>query len=141
MKTFNCDECSKYNKNQKLLQHMEKEHNTTYEKTADYESEQCKKKFTQSRNLIQHLKTFHRCQTYAKCKQCTQILVIFHSVPDMRKTLMILTQRFPRRLSTVWSYKRNKLLESFFSLSVYKRTTKLMCSPLLRSISKTLNYL
>ena len=74
MKTFNCDECSKkYNKKQKLLQHMEKEHNTKYEETADYECGQCNKKFTQSRNLIQHLKTVHRCQTYAKCKQCTQI--------------------------------------------------------------------
>ena len=74
MKTFNCDECSKkYNKKQKLLQHMEKEHNTKYEKTADYECGQCNKKFTQSRNLIQHLKTVHRCQTYAKCMQCTQI--------------------------------------------------------------------
>ena len=74
MKTFNCDECSKkYNKKQKLLQHMEKEHNTKYEKTASYECGQCNKKFTQSRNLIQHLKTVHGCQTYTKCKQCTQI--------------------------------------------------------------------
>ena len=74
MKTFNCDECSKkYNKKQKLLQHMEKEHNTKYEKTASYECGQCNKKFTQSRNLIQHLKTVHGSQTYTKCKHCTQI--------------------------------------------------------------------
>ena len=74
MKTFNCDECSKkYNKKQKLLQHMEKEHNTKYEKTADYECGQCNKKFTQSRNLIQRLKRVHRCRNYAKCKHCTQI--------------------------------------------------------------------
>ena len=74
MKTFNCDECSKkYNKKQKLLQHMEKEHNTKYEKTAHYECGQCNKKFTQSRNLIQHSKTVHGCQTYTKCKQCTHI--------------------------------------------------------------------
>ena len=53
--------------------HIEKEHNTKHEKTADYECGQCNKKFSQSRNLIQHLKTVHRCQTYAKCKQCTQI--------------------------------------------------------------------
>ena len=37
MKTFNCDEfLKKYNKKQKLLQPMEKEHNTKYEKTASY---------------------------------------------------------------------------------------------------------
>ena len=52
---------------------MEKEHNTKYEKTASYECGQCNKKFTQSRNLIQHLKTVHGCQTYTKCKHCTQI--------------------------------------------------------------------
>ena len=74
MKTFNCDECSKkYNKKQKLLQHMEKEHNTKLEKAASYECGQGNKKFTQSRNLIQHLKTVHGSQTYTKCKHCTQI--------------------------------------------------------------------
>ena len=52
---------------------MEKEHNTKYEKTASYECGQCNKKFTQSRNLIQHLKTVHGSQTYTKCKHCTQI--------------------------------------------------------------------
>ena len=47
---------------------MEKQHNVKYEKTADYECGQCNRR----RNLIQHLKTVHRCQTFAKCKQCTQ---------------------------------------------------------------------
>ena len=74
MKTFNCDECSKkYNKKQKLLQHMEKEHNTKYEKTADYDCGVFGSKFTESRGVIRHLKTVHGCQTYTKCKQCTQI--------------------------------------------------------------------
>ena len=74
MKTFNCDECSKkYNKKQKLLQHMEKEQNTKYEKTASYECGICGSKFTLSRNVILHLKTVHGCQTYTKCKHCTQI--------------------------------------------------------------------
>ena len=74
MKTFNCDECSKkYNKKQKLLQHMEKEHSTKYEKTASYECGICGSKFTASRNVIRQLKTVHGCQTYTKCKHCTQI--------------------------------------------------------------------
>ena len=74
MKTFNCDECSKkYNKKQKLLQHMEKEQNTKYEKTGSYECGICNNKFTESRSVIRHLKTVHGCQTYTKCKQCTQI--------------------------------------------------------------------
>ena len=51
MKIFNFDECSKkYNKEQKLLQRLEKNHNTKYDKTADYECGQWK--FTQSKNLI-----------------------------------------------------------------------------------------
>ena len=76
MKTFNCDECSKkYNKKQKLLQHMEKEHNTKYEKTASYECGTCSNKLTVSRNVIRHLKTVHGCQTFTKCKHCTQIYV------------------------------------------------------------------
>ena len=74
MKTFNCDECSKkYSRKQKLLQHMEKEHNAKLEKTASYESGSCSNKFTESRSVIRHLKTVHRCQTYTKCKHCTQI--------------------------------------------------------------------
>ena len=74
MKTFSCDECSKKNsRKEKLLQHMEKEHNTKYEKAADYKCRQYKKKITQSRNLIQHLETVQGVLTYAKCKQCTQI--------------------------------------------------------------------
>ena len=40
-------------------------------KTASYERELSNRKFTQSRNLIQHLKTVHACQTYVKCKHCT----------------------------------------------------------------------
>ena len=33
MKTFNCDECSKkYSRKEKLLQHMEKEHNIKQKK-------------------------------------------------------------------------------------------------------------
>ena len=74
MKTFNCDECSKkYSRKEKLLQHMEKEHNTKLEKTASYECGICSNKFTESRNVIRHLKTVHGCQTYTKCKHCTQI--------------------------------------------------------------------
>ena len=135
MNTFNCDECSKkYNKKQKLMQHMEKEHDTKHEKTADYECGQCNKKFTQSKNLIQHLKTVQRCQTYAKLKQCKQIYGDNSSCARNEEDSHF-KQSFPRRLNAVWSYKRNKLLESFFTRSGYKRTTKLMFSPLLRSIS------
>ena len=37
MKTFNYDKCSKkYSRKEKLLQHMEKEHNIKQEKTANY---------------------------------------------------------------------------------------------------------
>ena len=43
-----------------------------------------------------------------------KFMATLHRVLDMRKTLMVITQRFPRRLNAVWSYKRNKLLESFF---------------------------
>ena len=52
---------------------METEHNTKYEKTAHYECGHFNKKFTQSRNVFRHLKAFHGCQTYTKCKHCTQI--------------------------------------------------------------------
>ena len=71
MKTFNCDECSKkYIRKEKLLQHMEKEHNTKYKKTADYECGVCGHKFTESRNVIRHLKRVNGC---LKCKHCPQI--------------------------------------------------------------------
>ena len=74
MKTFNCDECSKkYSRKEKLLQHMEKEHNIKQEKTANYDCGVCGSKFTESRSVIRHLKTVHGCQTYTKCKHCTQI--------------------------------------------------------------------
>ena len=74
MKNLNCDECSKkHNKKQKLLQHMEKEHNTKLEKTASYACGICSNKFTESRSVIRHLKTVHGCQTYTKCQQCKQI--------------------------------------------------------------------
>ena len=52
---------------------MEKEHNTKLEKTASYECGICGNKFTESRNVIRHLKKVHGCQTYTKCKHCTQI--------------------------------------------------------------------
>ena len=74
MKTFNCDECSKkYSRTKKILLHREKEYNTKFGKAADYKCGQCKRNFTQSRNLIQHLKTVHGCQTYTKCKHCAQM--------------------------------------------------------------------
>ena len=73
MKTFNCDEYSKkYRRKEKLLQHMEKAHNIKHEKTAKYDCGVCGSKFTESRNVIRHLKTVHGCQTYTKCKHCTQ---------------------------------------------------------------------
>ena len=74
MKTFNCDECSKkYSRKEKLLQHMEKEHNIKHEKTSNYDCGVCGSKFTESRSVIRHLKIVHGCQTYTKCKHCTQI--------------------------------------------------------------------
>ena len=42
-------------------------------KTASYECGIFGSKFTESRNVIRHLKTVHGCQTYTKCKHCTQI--------------------------------------------------------------------
>ena len=75
MKTFNCDECSKkYSRKEKLLQHMEEEeHNIKHKITANYNCGVCGSKFTESRSVICHLKTVHGCQTYTKCKHCTQI--------------------------------------------------------------------
>ena len=74
MKIFNCNKCSKkYSRKEKLLQHMEKEHNTRLKNTASYECGVCSKKLTESRNVIRHLKTFHGCQMHTKCKHCTQI--------------------------------------------------------------------
>ena len=52
---------------------MEKEHNIKHEKTANYDYGVCGSKFTESRSVIRHLKTVHGCQTYTKCKHCTQI--------------------------------------------------------------------
>ena len=71
MLIFNCDKCSwKYNKKQK---HMEKEHNINYEETAAYDCGVCGSKFTESRNVIRHLKTVHACQTHTKFMHCTWI--------------------------------------------------------------------
>ena len=138
MRTFNCDECSKnYSRKEKLLQHREKEHNTKYEKVADYKCGQCKRKFTQSRNLIQHLKTVHGCQTYTKCKHCTQMYGD-PSCDNMKKTLMVLTQWFQRKLKArLRVRKQNTRSKNFSSPSGYTRTTKMMCLILLQSIWKT----
>ena len=52
---------------------MEKEHNTKYEKSADYECGVCGQKFKESRNVIRHLKRVNECLRYSKCKHCPQI--------------------------------------------------------------------
>ena len=45
-----------------------------------------------------------------------KLMVTTHHVLDMRKTLMVLTQRFPRRLNAIWSNKRIMLLEIFSAI-------------------------
>ena len=117
---------------------MEKDNNTKLKKTASYECGICSNKFTESRSVFRHLKTVHGCQTYTKCKHCTQIYRDTSSCARHEKDAHGTHTEVSK--NAVWSYKRNTLLESFFSRSGYKRTTKLMCSALLRSISGTLNY-
>ena len=119
---------------------MEKDHNTKYEKIADYEFGQCNKNFTQSRNLIQHLKTVHRFQTYAKCKQSTQIYGDTASCAGHEADAHGTHTEAPAEIKiNIEQQKAKHAIDKFFNRSGYKRTTELMYFILLRSISKTLN--
>ena len=84
-------------------------------KTADYECEQYNKKFTQSRSLIQHLKTLHGCQTYAKCKHCTQIHGDTSSCARLEKDAHGTHTEVPEKIeSKIEQQKAKYSIENFF---------------------------
>ena len=129
MNNCSCDERSKkYSRKEKLVQHMEKEHNTKHEKAADYKRGNCEKKFFQSRNFIQRLKTVHGFQTYTKCKQCTQIFGDTSScVRHENHAHGTHTEVSEKVKSKNGQQKAKHAVENFSCRSSYKRTTKLIC--------------
>ena len=116
---------------------MVKEHNTKFEKTARYERGICSNQFTESKNVIRDLKTVHGCQTYTKCKHCTQIYGDTTSCARHEEQAHRTHTEVPEQIECNLELQEKHAIGNFFRLFTIQADNQIDVFIFLRSIWKT----